>query len=176
MDMKAWLDPPRSSKQEDEAGVVVDTGYTKVFLVVDLSDACLPHVRDYDPVLELSEPVFPFEDTMSAALPRVADAVSSVLDWVGEFYWPGPFLQRSRGAACTSGPKTCTAAEEGLQCSPGGTAVIVSSSGGFDWRATEGIESHFLQEASGEERRCRQSWQTGARTTFWRFSNNFTSG
>ena len=66
--------------EEDEAGQIVESGYSKAFVVVDLTDACLANLKDYDPVTDTD--VFPFEETMPAALPRVADIVQNVMEWI----------------------------------------------------------------------------------------------
>ena len=66
--------------EEDETGQIIDSGYAKSFVVVDLSDAVLSSLKEYDQLEEVS--VFPFEDTMPAALPKVVDALPTILDWI----------------------------------------------------------------------------------------------
>ena len=66
--------------EEDDAGQIVESGYSKAFVVVDLTDACLANLKDYDPVTDTD--VFPFEETTPAALPRVADIVQNVMEWI----------------------------------------------------------------------------------------------
>ena len=66
--------------EEDENGQIVESGYAKSFVVVDLGDSCLAQIKDYDPVVDTA--VFPFEETMPASLPRVVDVIQGVFDWI----------------------------------------------------------------------------------------------
>ena len=68
--------------EEDDAGFVVDTDFVKKFLVVDLDDSVFDDLHEFDPVTNSTTPVVPFEDTMPAAIPKVTDSVTAILEWV----------------------------------------------------------------------------------------------
>ena len=66
--------------EEDESGFMAPTEYTKNFLVVDLKDDCLKDMQVFSDEIQVDQ-VVPFEDSMPAAFPRVADIVPKVLEW-----------------------------------------------------------------------------------------------
>lgn len=66
--------------EEDESGSLAPTEFVKSFLVVDLSDECINDMQVFGEGIDPDQ-IFPFEDSMPAAFPRVADVVPKVFEW-----------------------------------------------------------------------------------------------
>ena len=66
---------------EDEQGTVGEVGKECRFLVIDFSDAALPLLQEYDPVLHDSDEVVVFDLDYPSALPSSADLASDVRAW-----------------------------------------------------------------------------------------------
>lgn len=66
--------------EEDESGSLAPTEFVKSFLVVDLADDCLSDMQVFGEGIDPDQ-IFPFEDSMPAAFPRVADVVPKVFEW-----------------------------------------------------------------------------------------------
>lgn len=58
------------------------TKYVQNFLAVDVLDSALRGIQEYDPIAHLDVAIVPFEETMPAAIPKIADVLQEVLDWV----------------------------------------------------------------------------------------------
>ncbi len=68
--------------EEDEQNNVVTTDYVNSFLVVDILDAALLEMHEFDPTTDDAEAIVPFEDTMPSAIPKVSDSVAKILERV----------------------------------------------------------------------------------------------
>lgn len=66
--------------EEDESGTLAPTEFVKSFLVVDLKDECLSDMQVFGDEVD-PDHVFPFEESMPTAFPKVADVVAKVLEW-----------------------------------------------------------------------------------------------
>jgi hypothetical protein len=68
---------------EEEIGSgIVDLESTVTFLAVDLSDAALVDMREYDVVTDSTEPIIPYDADEPNALPKVNLILPSIQEWI----------------------------------------------------------------------------------------------
>ena len=100
--------------EEDDQGNVVTTDYVNSFLVVDMLDAALREMHEFNSGSDDADAIVPFESTMPSAIPKVSEAVPQILEWVDSAVTP--FLQCSRGAGSGAYPKKADT-QESHKCS-----------------------------------------------------------
>ena len=68
--------------EDDSGSGVIELGVSSTFIVVDLEDSVLTDMREYDPVTDSTEDIFPFSQTEPNALPKVVTALPLVAEWI----------------------------------------------------------------------------------------------
>eukprot|EP00435_Cladocopium_sp_Y103_P060225 s990_g22.t1 len=86
-DESAMIGPSREftaqlMMEEDIGSGIVDLDVTAVFLVVDVEDSTLEAMREYDPVTDSQEVIFPFYETEPNALPKLTPVIPLVKEWI----------------------------------------------------------------------------------------------
>lgn len=68
--------------EDDTGSGVIELGVSSTFVVVDLEDSILTDMREYDPVTDSTEDIFPFSQNEPNALPKVLTALPLVAEWI----------------------------------------------------------------------------------------------
>eukprot|EP00435_Cladocopium_sp_Y103_P033529 s567_g8.t1 len=86
-DESAMLGPSREftaqfMMEEDIGSGIVDLDATANILIVDIEDAMLEAMREYDPVTDFREVIFPFLEAEPNALPKLPQLLPVVREWI----------------------------------------------------------------------------------------------
>ena len=68
--------------EEGVGRCIVELDSTVSFLAVDLSDASLADMREYDPVTDSTEPILPYDVNEPNALPKVSTVLTLIVEWI----------------------------------------------------------------------------------------------
>ena len=68
--------------EEGVGRCIVELDSTVSFLAVDLSDASLADMREYDPVTDSTEPILPYDVNEPYALPKVSTVLTLIVEWI----------------------------------------------------------------------------------------------